>query len=278
MIPDSSLHSVGCKVGTKVGRKDGGKISQLLHISVQWFFTSLILQAICLSKFSLTHLQLLFSFENFVIGTLPGWSLQLGVGGKIGAAFDSKVGTKVGCEVDGKTLQLIHSCLQWFCTSLILQTIWIWPFKFSLSHLQLLFSFENFVIGMLPDSSSQSSFGSKVCTTDGCEVEFSIFWSVGSDDGKSVQLLHISLQWFLTSSKSQTLFWSEFFLTHLQLLFLFENSKFGILPDLSLHPDVVGNNEGWEEGCDDGSDDAEVIDVIKKITHILMLSLFSCLC
>ena len=156
MFVGASVNSVdstkdGCEVGYgKVGCGDS-KTVHVLHVCMQCSFTSLNSQRNIMLVFFLTHLQSLFVFENFNFGMLPDLSshsdcdegtydslevgmydsLEVGmfvgtsddpkVGMFVGTSDDSKVGTMDGCS-DGKVVQILHIILQWFFTSLKLQT------------------------------------------------------------------------------------------------------------------------------------------------------------
>jgi len=213
----------------------------------------------------------------------------LEVGIFAGVSVNSKDDTKDGCEVvyskvgcgDSKTVQLVHVFLQCFFTWLKSQNNIL--FVFFLTHSQSLFLFENFNFGMLPDSSSHpgcvkdelEGWRDGKWLTDGCDegmydsLEVGMFVGTSDDskvgtmdgcnDGESVQILHINLQWFSTSFKLQKASWFVFFLTQSQLLFLFWNFNFGMLPDSSLHSCCVedigvlfGSKVGTRLGCEVG--------------------------
>jgi len=260
-VTDNTFSLVGCDIGRTV---------HLLHVFVQWLFTCLISQILFLFLFVLTHVQLLFLFENFNFGILSDLSLHPGcVKDKCEVGSDEWL--TVGCN-DGKTVHISHVCWQWLFTSMILQSSSLFILFLSQLQFWIIFSIPPFLflyknVGIKPDLSAQLGLvnvDGSVVDDDNDTVDWEEGCNDGSDDGKEVvHVLHVCLQKLFTVSILQYSFMSTCLFIDLHVFFLFVplKKKLGVRPSLSLHSmfwegkevGIGDTNEGLCEACELGS-------------------------
>ena len=266
---DDDNDTVNWEVGYEDGNDDYKEAEQLLHVCLQKLFTVPILQYWSMLTCLFIHEHVLFFFfppseENLDV-VFPSSSLHsmLWEGNEVGTG-DINVGLCEACKLGFWLVSTVGT--------IVLSIVGIIDgFEVGIDEYLYEGCDEGISLGLDVNWKEGSIVGSDeelyVGCMDGNNVKDSSFWSVDTDVGKTVQSLHVCLQWYFTFVILQILSLILFLLNHLQFLALFENFNFGMLLDLSLHSEFelcdglvdgmyednsVGSSEGYNVGTIDG--------------------------
>ena len=243
-------------MGYEDGNDDYKEAEQLLHVCLQKLFTVPILQYWSMLTCLFIHEHVLFFFfppleENLDV-VFPSSSLhsmlwegnEVGTGDiNVGLYEPWKLGFWLESTVGSIVLSIACKLGFWLMSTvgtIVLSIVGIIDgFEVGIDEYLYEGCDDGISLGLDVNWKEGSIVGSDeelyVGCVDGNNVKDSSFWSVDTDVGKTVQSLHVCLQWYFTFVILQILSLLLFLLNHLQFLALFENFDFGMLLYLSLH-------------------------------------------